>query len=312
LRSFSIQNFSIHLIGAAVLIIAGCSSSGDGGTIADSAQANLDVIESGQVTQSGFVRVGRFGAAADSTATINTRFTQFDRDVSAFYIERIPMAVDECDIVIPGEQPEIDPEEAEAVNNATSIGAGEAIVISSAEGTFTTLVSQTTLLDEISYSQFTGATPLPANLTVDIPGDTFPAFANLAIPAVPAVENFDNPVEDLTESFVFTWTASSNPNTRIRLVIATDRFSDNNVFIECDLADDGRFQLSSETIAKAGMFSGGSIHSAERYSTHLVRSGTSVLALSNTVAIVLPPATQPVVVVSPSEAIGSATFGIKQ
>jgi len=76
----------------------------------------------------------------------------------------------------------------------------------------------------------------------------------------------------------------------------TDRFSDDTIYIECDLEDDGSFQLSSETIAKSGMFSGGFIYNAERYATKLVRSGTSVLALSNRVSIDLP-----------SEVIGGGT-----
>jgi len=133
-------------------------------------------------------------------AAIDISFTQFDRDTSAYLTQQVPKTGDQCDVDLPDEQKETDPQISEILNNATSISAGEAIVISSAEGTFTTLVSQLTQQDEIGYSEFTGPTPIPTDLTVDIPGDTFPAFANIAIPAVSAVENFDYPVEDLTES----------------------------------------------------------------------------------------------------------------
>jgi len=297
-----------YLISTAVLIIAGCSSSNDSGTTTDhpSLQANLEVINAGPITQLGSVRANyvilvtvvpvEVGPSEDAMETdvpdnrkvqIITGFAQFDRDVRNYLAKDFP-TTEKCIVSLRDEQPETDPEVAEIERNAKGISAGEAIVISSADGTFATLVSQLTPQNQVAYTAYSGTPPLPADLTGDIPGDTFPAFANVAIPSVPSVENFALSSEELTESTVFTWTASSNPYTRIGITMAIDQLTDNARYIDCDLADDGNFQLPSQTIDEVGMFSDGIVASARRYSTKLHRSGDSMLGLFNSVPIDLP------------------------
>lgn len=289
-----IRCFVANLFGATILIITGCSSSNDNSTGGESTPSNQQILTEGPVDQVGNFNIYRskFGAIDDDyRVEIEADFLKFNSDISQLLTEVLLSGSDTCEVET---DDDVDDEQQQpsditvAIMNSESISAGDSLVVSSSAGTYTTLLSQVSSDNEISYEPETNPPALPAGLTLDVPGNAFPAFTTIAIPDVSEVEAFDFPVNDLTESVLFTWTASNDPNTRISLGISTGQFSDSQIFIDCDIKDDGSFELPAEVVAVTGSFSNGFVYRAERLATKLFRSDSSVLGVTNAISINLP------------------------
>jgi len=280
-----------NLIGATALTIAGCSSNDDSSTGSRSTLSNQQILTQGPVDQIGSFNIDRskFGSTDDEfRIDIEADFLKFNRDVSQLISDVLWSGRDTCEVDTDDDDEQQEPSEIDiALANSESISAGDALVVSSSAGTYTTLLSQV-FDNEILYKPETNPLDVPTGLTVDVPGNTFPAFTTIAVPDVSEVDAFDFPVDDLTESVLFTWTASNNPNTRIRLGIGAGQFSGTQIFIDCDIEDDGSFEFPAEVVAKTGSFSNGYMYNAERIATKLFRSDRSVIGLTNAISIDLP------------------------
>jgi hypothetical protein len=146
------------------------------------------------------------------------------------------------------------------------VSAGEVITFNSPAGTFAELQRETTPAQSIGgvslpaftvYSipestELTGQ--VPANLSFDIPGDVFPAFANVSVPAVAPLE-VQSPAgtDAVTASTTFTWTAGSNPDAYIEISVsaldfATLAFSS----LDCTATDDGSFTIPAAVQTQMG------------------------------------------------------------
>ena len=168
--------------------------------------------------------------------------------------------------------------------DVTSLSAGEVLTVSSPAGTYVELQR-----DEgfgfIFYDVDTDLpTPIPTELTVDIPGDEFPAFSNVAIPNVAPLTGVSPGFgQTLTADTVFTWDAGNNENARIDITLVdTSALLDPSqelVSVSCLAIDDGSFQIPAQTAAQlpAGFSAGNS---------GLTRTAFSVLQNDNSLLIV--------------------------
>jgi len=143
-----------------------------------------------------------------------------------------------------------------------SISAGEVLTVSSPAGTYAELKKQefgdliVYGLDEVAPLL---SAPPPNDLTISIPGDAYPAFTNVAIPNIePLQVNSPAASDPITASTTFSWTASSNPESRVQIV-ATEQSADTTQLtsVFCTVIDDGSFEFPAETKAEMGdAFSG--------------------------------------------------------
>ena len=114
------------------------------------------------------------------------------------------------------------------------VSAGENITVSSPAGTFNSLATTSSIGPPVYSEQTNIFTLLPLGLTVDIPGEVFPAFANVA---VPDVQPLTGVVVNSTGTEVI-WDAGSNPSALISIII-----SDTGRSSICLTADDGQFSV---------------------------------------------------------------------
>ena len=163
------------------------------------------------------------------------------QDASVFR-NSVPMVVDSCKLSVTPTFP----------TNAGVIGfpeagfslvsAGESVTLSSDAGTYATVI--------LSESRFDIAPhPVPVPLTLDIPGAQFPAFVDIPVPIVAAVQNLQpGNNETLQADSVISWTPTGLTNHAINLVafdiVATDKVVD----LRCLVVDDGEFRLPVEIV----------------------------------------------------------------
>jgi len=276
--NISLTEISLIFITALTTIITGCSSS-DSESLPDGTESitgsqntttSLSIINAGPVLQLGTFEVeGRnFENPSLDSTFIEANFLQSDQDFASILAQQVPD--DSCEVA--RGNPEL------ANFNFMAISAGDAIIVSSPEGTFSTL-TQEPVIGGIVYSTTADVTtPLPTGLTLDIPGDTFPAFANVAIPNVNRIENFN--VDILAETAEFTWTASADPNSFLQIDIAVDISPTETVFILCTVDDDGSFQVPAESIPEIESFTAATLEIVQRIVFAITRSGDALLSVT--------------------------------
>ena len=169
-----------------------------------------------------------------------------------------------------------------------TVSAGETITLSSGSGTygelqrallfgFTTYNSQ----DELTY-------PAPSPLTIDIPGDVFPAFSNVSVQAPPPISGFNiGAIDTVNAGTAFSWDASDIQNSTISLSFSQFDFSALEfVSIDCLLADDGAFSFSPSTVAEINdsLGAGWNVTGAgiSRETLVVQQQGSAVLAVTRT------------------------------
>ncbi len=130
----------------------------------------------------------------------------------------------------------------------TSISAGEVIVVNSINGTYVNL-PRTVSEFGIFYSDPVDVPlplPVPDNLTVDIPGDVFPAFQAVPVPTITPLD-VTQPASStlLTASTVYQWVPDLSGESTITLNLFADdeNFS---ALARCEFEDDGEFSLPLE------------------------------------------------------------------
>lgn len=165
------------------------------------------------------------------------------------------------------------------------VSAGEVVTISSSAGTYVELQRETDL-DSSYYSPSFEQLPLPfpANLVIDIPGDEFPAFASIAVPAnVEPLVARDIDGANAT----FSWVAGNNSDAKIVIELTSDPIgilsSDTvtETVVRCRVADDGKFSLPESIISQLPEnFSLGFVD-MQRQVLNVVQVGNVVLLVGN-------------------------------
>ncbi len=165
------------------------------------------------------------------------------------------------------------------------ISAGEVITFTSPAGTYIEL-NRTTFGDIVGYSTDTELPrPAPSGLLVDIPGDDYPAFSNVSIPDVAALQ-LTAPADSapVTPNTQFTWTAATGSDSAVDISTSfTDIANMENVSVNCTVVDDGSFSFDSATQAAMGSSFSGLGLFASRVAYSFRQTGTTVLVVSHTI-----------------------------
>ncbi len=159
-----------------------------------------------------------------------------------------------------------------------TISAGQTLTFTSPAGTYATLERQTDtnpfggtlLLYELPGDALAGVPP--AGLTLDVPGDVFPAFSNVEAPDLPpSLTDFSPPIDSPAgAATAFSWTPSSVAGAQISLELDSGAES-----IDCLLVDDGSFTLPDSVMAQITGTFNGTVVDADRDATALARSGSA-------------------------------------
>lgn len=263
------------LLGASVTLalVAGCSSSDDDGELPDGTGASLV----------GYVSV-EVGDEDDELETdLNAVFIRIDdTKIIGGVIDALATLRGGDDICIVSEQGG-DSVLGLDLNDYLdqTISAGQTLTFTSPAGTYATLARQTAtnpfdggtlLLYELPGDALAGMPP--AGLTLDIPGDVFPAFSRVAVPDMPApLTDFSPPIGDsASANTAFSWTPSSVAGALVSLGLNSDVES-----IDCLLVDDGRFTLPDSVTAQLTGTFNGTVVDADRDVSTLERSGDAVV-----------------------------------
>lgn len=184
-----------------------------------------------------------------------------------------------------------------------SLSAGETITFTSPAGTWLTLPRQEAF-GFVAYGSEDGLPqPVPSGLTLDIPGDAFPAFANVRVPDVVPLRGA-MPVDAVTPDTTFRWeSGGGDPSVYVRIDVVSGGLGflpgglppevldslpedfpglgDGSLTtLDCVVRDDGEFALPSATRAELGAdFSGSATFT--RLGTTAVQRGDTLLLVFN-------------------------------
>jgi hypothetical protein len=239
---------------------------------------------SGDVTQWGVVDVSV--ESSGNEIDVSAGFFQFNANVPGnLLVQSFNPPLDTCEVtqfepVEPGdfELPDIEGITAQI----TTISAGETIQLTSSAGTFAELQRET--ISGFTFYRPTVdsiAGPIPGDLILDIPGDVFPAFANVAIPDVGSfVLTEPGSNMPVTPASTFTWNAGTDPNAFVSIEAASiDISTGTSIDVDCVVADDGTFAFPAATQAEmgAGFMAFGA--DAEREAVTILQQAGAVLVV---------------------------------
>lgn len=219
------------------------------------------------VVTSGINKIGIVGISYDATVDVDettafASFVGFETAIQESFVQTaLTDALDSCEVttsdaddffdpsdIVPG----IDPED---IGAFTSLSAGDVLTMTSDAGSYTELAKQSQFgltLYGILGESLPGAAP--DNLILDIPGDEFPAYSNVALPNVPAI-NLTAPASlaDLTLTSTFTWNGSNDPENVVMIdIYSFDLETFQSTEISCMVTDDGSFALPAGLEAQIG------------------------------------------------------------
>lgn len=270
--------------GVSLALIAGCSSSDDDAD--DSSPSaygfvSVDVDEEDGMVETelvaSFIRFDDLKLAAQAESYVGSVTDALDGSERCF-------VGDSAELLLIEDTPELlvnDPEIGEFIS------AGETLTFTSSAGTYATLEgqTQTSPIDGsalIFYERPSGALAgePPAGLTLDIEGDVFRMFSNVAVPELPAPLNdfsptIGGPVNENT-SFAFSWTPSGVDGAMISLGISSDTES-----IDCLLVDDGSFSLLDLGTPQSGLLDNfnGTVRDVDRGAVTVEQAGNDTLLI---------------------------------
>ena len=119
------------------------------------------------------------------------------------------------------------------------------------------------------------STPLPQNLTVDLPGGDFPAFSNVSVPNASPLNISPAPEETVDANTQFQWTGSAGATNSIGIDLT---FGTLDVF--CVVRDDGSFSFPANIRSQIGS-SEASFVDYSRNAFNIVTRGDSALFIFN-------------------------------
>jgi len=231
---------------------------------------------------SGLPMVGLINISQSAEGTITTPFGIFLEVPNATQADLAAVLVnpnaDVCE-VFTDNTPD---NESSIESRSRAISAGEVLTLTSPVGTFSELVREISD-DSISYSAPQGfiSAGLPSSLAIDIPGDEFPAFANVSIPVVQPLSVISPAAgQAVNTGTTFSWVAGNNPNAYIEIMAAG---ATNGVFttVSCTVRDDGSFTFSAATANELGGNFSAQFPSITREAQATAVNGTALLVVSS-------------------------------
>ena len=164
------------------------------------------------------------------------------------------------------------------------VSAGEVIPLTSSAGSYIQL-SRESVFGFLFYSPEpdTVPGPIPSQLTLDIPGDVFPAFANVNMPVVqPLITSSPTQGQPITPTTSFTWTAGSNSDAYIAISATTIDATGASTVVECEATDDGEFSFPAQTQTEMGASFTSTIADYVREVSTFQQQGNALLVLTAT------------------------------
>lgn len=167
--------------------------------------------------------------------------------------------------------------------NKQSISAGETLILSSMEGTYAEMTQQPTgefLLYNLPNGQSLPDAAIPQSLTVDIPGDEFPAFSAVPAPLVETLTGVSISTGDaVSSSSSFFWDAESSSESQVRIYSSTAGgfFLEDGMTVTCIVPDTGQFSFPADIREQLGADFSGGAPIMSRVSTHSEVTENSVL-----------------------------------
>jgi hypothetical protein len=161
------------------------------------------------------------------------------------------------------------------------VSAGEVLTVTSAGGTYLQLTREV-------FDDFTIYNPdpvfvdgqLPAGLIVDIPGDVFPAFNDIAAAQVQSLNlTSPNAADPITATTAFSWNANSTAGSTIN-ISATSFINGAAVSVICTTADDGDFTFPAATQNEMGAEFSSIAASISRDAIVIEQYGNAALAVT--------------------------------
>jgi|GEM_PF-2812537 len=164
---------------------------------------------------------------------------------------------------------------------AGDVDVGQTIVLSSPEGTWSTLIpsavdDRRVYLNDSEAGRIDGR--IPSGLVADIPGGgDFPGFASVALPdPLPGAGSFVPATGSrVTLGTVFRWSASSATGSRVHLAI-----SDAGGRLDCFAEDDGQFSLTEGLSGGQALSGTARLIGVAREATRIERQGDATLVLT--------------------------------
>jgi hypothetical protein len=268
----------------AALSVASCDSDDDkeGGDVGGDALANIDFVgfvlanELKSTDDEFFLSLGSFFLNASAVDLGDATETELDLDV--------------C---------EVDEESGLPFSFSTdSVSAGETVIVSNDAGTLATLVDSAEDGQGFIYSvpedslQAVATGPLEvgvgvpagnsANLTIDIVGDTFPAYQSIPVERAAPMEIISATDDGAGIPTMFSWVAGESIQTDTSVAyVSISLYGENNVSISCEVVDDGSFAIPQEFLDTLTDFSY-SYGDIERTRLELFPQERAVLAVTTT------------------------------
>jgi hypothetical protein len=266
-------------------------SNPDQGTPVGSAGLN-DVTGNigGSTRYLGFVDLDAFQAEGVYEVEASGGFFEYSFDLQgSLFNEELNEALDTCaveiistdidDFLVP-ESPDID-----TAATVALVGAGDVLTLTSPAGTYKSL-NRGSFGNFIFYDAETAtqSDAFPAPLTLDIPGDTFPAFANVPFPAVqPLIVNSPTSLQPITPATTFSWEAGSNPDGLIYIGASSFTASGDSLSVDCLAVDDGEFSIPAGAQAEMGEAFIGFGYTIWRESVVIYQQGDALLIVTSSI-----------------------------
>ena len=137
----------------------------------------------------------------------------------------------------------------------TLISAGENITLNTAAANYATLERQIVEGTGLIYRSNTALSEnIPAGLVLDVPGEVYPGFSNVALSTVPALQ-LQSPATNgqVTTDTQFQWNANNDPFSVFEIYAGFTSPETNQVIeIGCTVVDDGQFTFDATTRAELG------------------------------------------------------------
>lgn len=132
--------------------------------------------------------------------------------------------------------------------------AGDVLTLMSGTGSYLELVKESAfgLTFYTAQPEYVDG-PMPAQLTLNIPGDEFPPFANVSMPVVQSLTGVTP--DDFTPIFPstnFTWNAGSNTDAFINISVQSPNIDGTFTSVDCVVRDDGAFSFPTQTQSELG------------------------------------------------------------
>jgi len=140
------------------------------------------------------------------------------------------------------------------------VSAGDSIVFTSSAGTFREVAQQTeeevifyARPRDVNFSDLPDEIP-PLSMTLDVPGDVFPAVSNQIFPVTAPIElTSPTPLDEVNPTTTFTWVPGTNPDAVVTIFASNYGIDLNpDIGVVCVATDDGSFTIPASTQAELG------------------------------------------------------------